>query len=491
MKYLDKRLARFAGKEAVQPIARGVRVPLLLCLITVYVPAMSTVHAADPNLIGRRGFIHVERIDGNWWLMDAAGERFVATGMNHISPRIRFAPYNRDMWIKEFGSGIYKGKQINWQGPEVRKWMERVVNDHRDFSFSTIAFHHPQWMPEEYFEELGIHYIGKLKLGEINHKYTHWHGGFPDVFSPEWKSEAQNRVKAYTAIHKDNKHLLGYSFSDLPDYSIEALLRLLAWEKKRDVYVLHPWIKDIISRPAMTEGKKVWLDILKKHYPSAREAGAAYGVDVTGWEEFAGITEWKVPEDREQGTADQREMNKKITETWLKTHYDLIRKYDPNHMILGDKISAHGLGQPDWVWDIVKQYVDVVLIQDYDFYTPQHEKKLKDIHRKTGKPIINGDHAYGCLRPNMRENKGIPVENLCRVGEEYTRYLEGIMGLPFMLGWQNCGYLEQWSEGENDNTGQEQCGMFDPFGKPLMEALAHVKHANERAVEWHEKAARQ
>ena len=453
---------------------------------TLFLGMATYAESGDESVIGRRGYIHVERADGVWWLVDAEGKRFVATGMNHVSPRIRFASYNKDFWVKAFGEGILRGKWVDWKAPEVKTWMEQVVKDYRDYGFNTIAFHHPREMPDEYFEELGMHYIGKLKLGEINHKYTHWHGGFPDVFSQEWKAGEEAKVEAFAAKHKNNKHLLGYSFNDLPDYSLEAYLRLRKWEMKREVYELHPWIKDIISKPGATEGKGIWLDILKRNYSTAAEAGANYGIEATGWRELAASKVWKTPQDRKKGNTDQRQMCMQITEAWLKTHHDLIRKYDPNHLILGDKVSAHGLGQPDWVWDVVKKYVDVVLIQDYDFYTREHEEKLKGIHRKTGKPIINGDHAYGCLRPNMKKNKGIPVENLCRVGEEYTRYLEGIMGLPFMLGWQNCGYLEQWAGGENDNTGAEQCGLFDPFGKPLVEALSQVKKANESAVEWHE-----
>ena len=60
------------------------------------------------------------------------------------------------------------------------------------------------------------------------------------------------------------------------------------------------------------------------------------------------------------------------------------------------------------------------------------------------------------------------------------------MALPFMLGWQYCGYIEQWGGATNDSTGQEQPGFFDPFGEPLVEALVLVKKANESAVLWHE-----
>ena len=37
-------------------------------------------------------------------------------------------------------------------------------------------------------------------------------------------------------------------------------------------------------------------------------------------------------------------------------------------------------------------------------------------------------------------------------------------------------------------SGKQQTGYFDPFGKPINEALAHAKAANEQAVQWHEKS---
>ena len=441
------------------------------------------------TVAGSEDFIHLDKVDGTWWLVDAEGERFVVTGMNHISFTTRFAPYNKDFWLEEFGPGLFDENGVVWHGAEAKSWLCRIVKDHKDYGFSTIAFHHPPELPSEYFEELGIHYLGKLKLGETSHLNVVWGGGFPDVFSDEWQTESERRVQAFTAKHKDNKHLIGYTYSDLPEYAYEAFLQRHEWQIQRfDVYVLHPWIEALVSRPGMPKAKQIWVDVLKGRYPSAAAAGVAYDIEVETWDDFAEISEWGLPDDEEQGIGDMTVMSKIITETWLKTHHDLIRKYDPNHLILGDKVSAHGPAQPDWVWELVSKYVDVVLIQDFEFFDEEHEAKLRHIHEKTGKPIINGDHAYATLRPNMRAHKGVPVENLTRVGEEYTRYTRGTMALPFMLGWQYCGYIEQWAGATNDSTGQEQPGFFDPFGEPLVDALVLVKKANESAVSWHEAA---
>ncbi len=165
---------------------------------------------------------------------------------------------------------------------------------------------------------------------------------------------------------------------------------------------------------------------------------------------------------------------------------DSLSSQDPNHRIPGDKIQNQH-PQPEWVWEIVKKYVAVIVIQDDDFFTPEHEKKLRRIYSVAGKPIINGDHSQGVLRPNMHDVKGVRVDSAEAKGQEYATYLKGIMDLPFMLGWQTCGYLETWN-GTADDTGKQQTGYFDPFGEPVKEALLHAKAASQQAVRWHERA---
>ena len=69
------------------------------------------------------------------------------------------------------------------------------------------------------------------------------------------------------------------------------------------------------------------------------------------WSDFGEVTEWGLPKDPQQGFVDQAMMNAKIIEAYLKAHHDAIRRHDPNHLILGDKIQNQR-PQPDWVWRI-------------------------------------------------------------------------------------------------------------------------------------------
>ena len=52
-----------------------------------------------------------------------------------------------------------------------------------------------------------------------------------------------------------------------------------------------------------------------------------------------------------------------IVEQWYGLHKEIIRKHDPNHLILGDKniVGWHH----DWLLPVLKRNVDVICVQGY------------------------------------------------------------------------------------------------------------------------------
>ena len=445
---------------------------------------------AQSESIGSESYVHLQKIDGVWWFVDAQGETFISTGMNHMQANIRFADYNKTYWAKEFGGDVLKNGRFNSKATSaIKKWMEQVVKDHKDYGFNTIPYHRQLNIPDEYFEELEIFYFGKIKTGIIHAnrvKTLSPNGKFPDVFSEEFKVSADRIAKEYCSKHKNNTYFLGYTYEDLPAYEFQMYKQVYLRRNKNVTY--HPWVADIINKKGVTNGKKVWLEILKENYSSLKALADNYNIDLDNWESVTYISTWPEPNNKEKWLVDQEEMCKKILENWHKINRESILRYDPNHLIFGDKIFCHGKGHPDWVFEIVGKYVDVLLIQDYEMLKPSHINELKRYHRLSGKPVLNGDASYAVTVKEQKASKGLQVESHAAVGEEYAVYLKGIMNLPFMLGWHNCGYLEQWTGGKLDNTGKQQSGFFDPFGKPRLEALHHIKKANQNAVRWHNAA---
>jgi len=467
---------------------KEVIISILMCSLI----AVTFKVTAQNQIIGSKSFVHLEKINTVWWIVDGDGNKFISKGMNHIGPSTRFASYNKEFWSQKFGENILENNRVNYKAKrEIKNWMTEVAKDHKDYGFNTIAFHRPMTLDDAFFDELNLYYLGKIKTGHLHASRAKNNGGFPDVFSTVFKKHAEEVAKNYCSKHKTSKFLLGYTYDDLPSYSFEEYSHKIKYEGHKGGLLFHPWILDIINIEGITTGKKIWIDILKKHYKTPTEAAENYLLEITSWEELATISDWKKPKNEEKWQQDQTEMLKQIVGKWHQVNRNAILKYDPNHLILGDKISCHGQGHPDWVYQIVGKYVDVLLIQDYGFFKPLHVKKLERFYKLSGKPILNGDHSYGYTIPGkMTKSKGIQVESLKAIGEEYKTYLKGVMNLPFMIGWLNCGYLEQWKGSKTDNTRKQQTGLFDPYGNPRTEALNIVKEANKEASLWHEKAGK-
>ena len=52
-----------------------------------------------------------------------------------------------------------------------------------------------------------------------------------------------------------------------------------------------PWVADIINKNALTNGKKVWLTILKKNYDCLFEVAKNYNINLNKWDDIASVYE--------------------------------------------------------------------------------------------------------------------------------------------------------------------------------------------------------
>ena len=411
--------------------------------------------------------------------------------MNHVGEGgVLFNEVNKGWLTGKFGSDI----RGSWGGLNPRAknhggYADMVVKDFKDYAFNTIPFH-AYSTPLHLYEERGIYYVAKIKVQNISLMQMNRARGarFPDVFSASFRDKLDSLAKRTCTPLRDAKYCLGYAYFDMPD-----LKPVRRWQRQMfpDGGLVYPWVQDTRELPAGAAGKQEWIRILKQNHASAAEAARVYAInDVDSWEGLSNVTSWPIrPNDVPRVQQDAEDMLIALAEEWYSLHHESIKKYDPNHLLLGDK---HDVGYdtsvdmiPDGVLHAISKYCDVMMIQYYTFYTDQHNATLRKLHRQTGLPIINGDHSYTFKTPKHTKIKGLEVESFEAVANEYRRYMKGIMeDHPYMLGWWYCGYIEQWAPAGTKQLGQ-QCGFFSPTGEPNMELLSLVKQANENATKWH------
>ncbi len=413
-------------------------------------------------------FISVKKIDGKWWLTKAEKGPFVTLGINHVEPQLMIGPHNIENTYQIYGADFtYWHQQFNPHGSAAKSWLTEVKSNFTRWGFDAFGYHTP--VPYDLIDD--FHYIALIRAAPVEVYCPNQ--VIPDVFSKTFHQQVDKAVAVVTKAHANSPNLLGYAFSDVPFWHFD--------ERNKQ----NPWVTEILSLGPQSAGKKTWIELLKQHYQGASEAGATYGIEVSSWEELLVVKDWSAGKIQEFAMRDKEAFLLKIIEEWCKTHHDAVRKYDKHHLILGDKLweKTHSKA-----WEIIAKYYDVIYIQWYADFETQKDL-LIHIHEATGKPILMGDSSFSVVKPYQDGAKGVKVASQDAVGDAYYDYLKSVMGLPFVVGWHYCGYMEGHRGMNSPDCCEDiQSGFLDPWGNPFEYTLQKVTEANRLANQWHANA---
>jgi hypothetical protein len=145
--------------------------------------------------------------------------------------------------------------------------------------------------------------------------------------------------------------------------------------------------------------------------------------------------------------------------------HDAIRRYDPHHLILGDRYEANA-PLPIQVADAAKPFVDVLSFQHFG-KPDQVRKDFSVWHGLTGMPILLADGSGS--RPRADGTRG-------QDGSQYEKTLEVLRSNPACVGFHLCGaYLANRTRRK---------GLRSEFEEPDSEAIRAITRANRQTTAW-------
>jgi hypothetical protein len=425
--------------------------------------------------------VRVQCVDGVWWFVDATGAPFVSLGVNHVQPNCWLAPYNREASLARYGADLATPDwRFNVNGAGIRLLMRSLVARLKRWGFNSLGMHLQDVPVDTYADEL--YSVACTDACHLGSRFRFGTDHFPDCFAPEFERRVEEAVAACCARHRANARLIGYAFSDIPRWYHYPD------PKGRPPPPIHAWVDDLRSLPPAAPGRRRWVELLRARYPDAQAAGRVHGAPLATWDDALTLPRWPAPADPEQAKQDAEALLALAARRWYAVHAAAIRRQDPGRLVLGDKLhSPHVL--PAWFAPILREFVDVVLIQWYQPCEVQR-KALWKLHRETGLPILNGDSGFCWPEPPRRTRvKGFPVASREAVGDAYRDYLRAILSLPFMLGWHFCGIMEQWDGASRGYAWEpNENGLMDPFEQPHEAIVTNVAAANAQAHAWHSAA---
>jgi hypothetical protein len=265
------------------------------------------------------GFFYTEKIGNRWWLIDPDGNHYFNIGLNSVRP---------GQTVTETTAFQEKyGTEDNWKQPTA------------DFLWSIG------------FSCLGAGGDWTLFLtAKKPFSYT-LNENFMDGFAK--KTGLTLPAAGHAGFIRE---CFPVFHPDFPAYCDDYAKNLLATAK--DPYLLGIWSDNELQTPADMLDRNLGLDTknpnLKPNYDAAVAWLATRGHDAQH------ITK----EDRTDFVA-------YVFDTYYKIVSASIRKYDPNHLFLGERLmSEGGVYQNQALWKVIGQYEDVVSVNWYHVWGP-------------------------------------------------------------------------------------------------------------------------
>ncbi len=368
------------------------------------------------------GFFHVSVRDGIWWLVTSDGGAFISKGINHVSfraddaPKLGYSPYQRAVQDK-YGS--------------EDAWAQAVVNRLRDWGFNTLG----SWSSPSTF---GRNMPYTVNLNLATRAGADWlKGSVGDFFSEDFEQKMDGTCRQLCQPRAGDPWLLGY-FTD------NELRWGADWRGKQSL------LEEYLRFPKDNAGRKAALEFLQKRYTDVAALNQAWGTTIASWDQLSGHEE----SSGDTARADQAAWQQAVAERYFAVCQKAIRKADPNHLILGCRFAGQA---PDPVLRGLKDYVDVVSFNNYGQTAPV--EALQNIHRLTGRPIMLTEFSFKATDSGLPNTKGAgrPVETQQDRADGFTRYVHGLIDLPFMVGFHWFEHADEPKEGrfdgENSNYG--------------------------------------
>ena len=190
--------------------------------------------------------------------------------------------------------------------------------------------------------------------------------------------------------------------------------------------------------------------------------------DCPQWVHWSPATEWRgslVDPGLLESEAGRRELSA-IAERYYRTTHDAIRRYDPNHLILGDRWEANA-ALPEEVVRTALPYVDVLSFQCFG--------TMDNIATKMGRwaefadqPVLLADAAgWTCAHGD----KGWPPKaERNHDAEHYRGVMDALWEIPQCVGYHLCG--------AHIRNNARRCGFRDQTNTEILETVAGIRAVN-------------
>lgn len=374
------------------------------------------------------GFFRTERDDDRWWLVSPKGNAFISFGVNHYHADWWAQEHNRDYWI-----GRFKAKK-----PFDDSWnagfKAEALKDLKFLGINTLGVHTDASMLTEPPGQSAFPYVATYTPLKLSHYLPPSNEVYMDVFSDEYKDLCDAVAKETVAPYANDPMIVGFCMSDCPVFS----------DDEAQWYNITTFPRQIRNLGKKSPGKKAYVELMSTRYDSIDHFNNTYKAKFRSWDQLLETKNWR--EDLYPDNSKEKQDNEQFlylcVDAYYKNAKNSFRKYNKNHLFLGDKLNGNSNGLES-VIKITSKYTDVVNFQYYaDLETHKTSMDRWSKMITHDQPIINGDSGFTVPCSSMPNPYGPHCKTQKARAEMTLQYVKDSLERDNFVGWHMCGIID-------------------------------------------------
>ncbi len=348
-------------------------------------------------------------------------ERFLSRGVNVL-----------EMEDSSRGDGRYYRSNFNGHFPT---WYSNVVGRLQDWNFTTVA----AWSHDGLCATSPFYYTRVVPFGQWNEGDTR----LLDVFSEKYAAEIDYVAREHCGPRTNDVRLIGYFLNnELPWYGEHG------WPTSQKVSLLSRYLE-------LPEGSAGRL--------KAEEFVRIAGNDKAAQVDWAGV----------------------VAEQYYKLCAEAVRKYDPNHLVLGSRFAQRAQVP---VMAACAKYCDVVSVNHYSKTGVFNEEQIGQIAALAQKPVMITEFSWRAMENSSecqnRKGADVTVATQRDRAACFKKYITAAAEQPYLVGYDWFAYHDEPPAGRFDGE-DSNYGLVDIHDQPYTELLNAIREMNGRVTSLH------